>query len=162
MKIILARHSYAEDLTGSNSDENRILTESGRAVAAEQVQLLVRLAVIPDRIVASPYKRAQETAEIFKAALESVGSIETSVKLAPGYDLMESLDSLVEQSLHQDQTLLLVGHQPQIGNLALDLLGVPALKISVSPATLIILDVPNWRRGRASLLGMISGDRIKG
>jgi phosphohistidine phosphatase len=104
MQIILWRHADAED--GAN-DLERKLTPKGRKQAADMAAwLLERLNQF--HVVASPAMRAQQTAE-------ALGTKITTVKaLSPG----ASVNAILKAAdwPDGDGTVVLVGHQPDLGN----------------------------------------------
>ncbi|MEZ4294521.1 MAG: histidine phosphatase family protein [Polyangiaceae bacterium] len=105
------RHGAAEDVSSSGRDADRELTPAGMA-AVRRVALALRAAGGPPlgRIIASPYARAQQTAEIIQSVLGPHLPIETHEDLTPdgsAYDLAVRLWSA-------PTSVFLVGHQPNI------------------------------------------------
>ena len=107
MELILWRHADAEDGT---PDGERKLTAKGIKQAARMAKWL--RARIPDtaEILASPAKRAQQTARALSPAFKTVPAIGTSasaedVLLAAGWPGAE-------------ETVVIVGHQPTLGETA--------------------------------------------
>lgn len=110
MKVWVLRHGQAEP--SAASDPQRRLTETGRQ---EALQMARRLAGQPlDIILASPYVRAQQTAELVRQQLGMRRSITTVDWLTPDDDPLEALDRLAERS---EGNILLVSHQPLVGQL---------------------------------------------
>ena len=111
MKLWLLRHGEAEPQ--ARRDSERRLTAHGRK---EVLKSAAQLAGQPiDGILASPYVRAQETAELIREALGFDGSVGTAPWLTPDddpKDVLRFLDGRTERNL------LLVSHQPLIGSLA--------------------------------------------
>ena len=68
MELYLVRHAIAEDRADAGDDE-RALTEAGRAKMIRATQGLRKLKVRPDLILTSPLRRARETAEILAQGL---------------------------------------------------------------------------------------------
>src|SRR5687767_12878088 len=106
MQLILWRHADAED---GYDDLARKLTAKGHK-QAEQVAawLLERLDKL--EVVASPAVRAQQTAEALGKKITTVKS------LAPG----ASVNAILKAAgwPDGDNTVVLVGHQPDLGNAA--------------------------------------------
>jgi phosphohistidine phosphatase len=126
MTLYLMRHAEAEDLgalnnTGNARDANRCLTDKGRRQARRMALLLKRLDVKIDRVFASPFTRAQETARLIISALGLHTPIRTLDELKPNgkEDAMWSALRAAGDEGH----LLVVGHLPSIANLAGSLLG---------------------------------------
>ena len=89
----------------------------------------------PELILASPYRRTVQTAEAVARALGGV-TLQNEPFLASGMDPQAAFDGL--QAYGWAGSLLLVGHQPDIGQLAASLLGInDAGGMSVGKATLI-------------------------
>jgi phosphohistidine phosphatase len=107
MEIILWRHADAED---GADDLARRLTPRGRAQAAAVAKWLRRHLPAEYALLASPARRARETAQALQAA------VETEPRLAPG----ASVQAIVEAvRRHKHKALVIVvGHQPDLGRAA--------------------------------------------
>jgi len=112
MRVILVRHAEAAP---GRPDELRRLTPAGHDAAVALGRLLTEKA--PEAIVSSPLARARETA----AALAEAAGLEPEIDvgLAPGATV-ESLRSAVEG---RGETVIAVGHQPDLGLIHLGLTG---------------------------------------
>tara|TARA_R110001592_G_scaffold152614_2_gene380249 strand:- start:8862 stop:9332 length:471 start_codon:yes stop_codon:yes gene_type:complete len=110
MKIWLLRHGQAEAM--AVSDPQRALTEQGRVEVAVVARLLEEKQL--DTILASPYLRAQQTAAIVSRHLARDKGIATAAWLTPEDEPRHVLDFLAERV---EQHLLLVSHQPLLGQL---------------------------------------------
>ena len=107
MDLVLWRHAEAFDLTAGQDDLERALTPKGERQAARIAQWLDRR--LPDgaRILVSPARRAQQTAQALGRR------IRTSDAIAPGGDV----DALLTAA-HWPRaggTVVIVGHQPTLG-----------------------------------------------
>jgi phosphohistidine phosphatase len=125
MNLYLVRHAIAEDSAASGRDADRRLTREGRAKMQRAAEGLKATAVRFDVILTSPYPRAAETAEILA---EVLGRTEIRVlpELAAGADIPVLLGAL--RPYRQLDDLALVGHQPDLGYLASQLMtGSPTL-----------------------------------
>lgn len=112
MRLWLLRHGQAEPR--ASSDEARELTAHGRQ---EVLQSAAQLAGRPlTAIIASPYVRAQQTAELVREALGFSGTLITARWLTPDSDPRAALRHL-DDSSEGDGDILLVSHQPFIGAL---------------------------------------------
>lgn len=114
----MIRHAIAEPLGKGNgfSDEKRALTEEGRNRMREAVKGLKKLGVQLDLILTSPLVRAVETAEILAVSLGiSRKEIRQTPALAPGAPAEELFAEI--KSHGGSESIALVGHQPDLGNL---------------------------------------------
>lgn len=110
MDLILWRHAEAFEMREVSDDLERALTPKGERQAARVGAWLNRQLPHGAKILASPARRAQQTA----AALER--KVRTAAELAP--------DATVEALLHAArwpdarEPVVLVGHQPTLGRTA--------------------------------------------
>ncbi|MGA6097122.1 phosphohistidine phosphatase SixA [Stutzerimonas marianensis] len=110
MKLWLLRHGEAEPR--ARTDAQRNLTEAGRAEVQSSAAALRGQPL--QAILASPYARAQQTAEIVRQTIGFEGRVETVPWATPDSDLGDALLYLDRRS---EQSLLLVTHQPFVGAL---------------------------------------------
>jgi phosphohistidine phosphatase len=111
MELIFWRH--AEAAPGS-PDAARPLTDHGRSQAALVARWLGARLPRELRLLVSPARRAQETARALGRAFETVDAI------APGADATAVLDAAGWPTAAQ--AVLVVGHQPTLGEVAARLL----------------------------------------
>lgn len=110
MKLWILRHGEAQNR--ARTDAERELTANGRE---EVLTSAAHLMGQPLRwIIASPYVRAQQTAELVRQALGFADSIVTVPWLTPDSDPRKVLDNL---DLYASDDVLLVSHQPLVGSL---------------------------------------------
>ena len=122
MHVLLVRH--AEALPGE-PDELRPLSPAGRAHARSLgVELAGRK---PSAVLSSPLLRARETAEAIAKATGAKVRIEPL--LAPGAAAAELRDAV----LAQGETVVAVGHQPDLSEIVLELTGE---RVSFAPGSL--------------------------
>lgn len=107
MDIILWRHAEAED---GAPDSARALTDKGRHQAAAMARWLKLHLPTDAKILASPARRAQQTAQALGMAYE------TCAALAPQSDASAVLHAAGWP--HGKHTVVVVGHQPTLGRLA--------------------------------------------
>ena len=93
MLVYLLRHGDAEDLGagGPRTDEERALTPEGTSKLKGACSLYRRAIRAPDRIVASPLVRAQQSARLLAQALGYEREIETDNLLVPSAPETERL-----------------------------------------------------------------------
>ena len=108
MRLWILRHGQAQ--AHAATDAERPLTAHGREqVLASAAQLLGQPI---DGIVASPYVRAQQTADLVREALGFTGDVRTVSWLTPDTNPLKAL-----KQLDSAENLLLVSHQPLVGSL---------------------------------------------
>lgn len=107
-ELFLIRHAEAVDVAAS--DEQRGLTERGRASFAATVRGLAKLDIHFDRILHSPFLRARQTAELCSEL--SGGGLEPCDELgdAPSRRLLERIREETGRTA-------LVGHEPWMSEL---------------------------------------------
>lgn len=110
MKVWVLRHGEAQPT--ASSDAARELTAHGRE---EVRQSATHLSGQPlQRIIASPYVRARQTAELVQQVLGFPQAIVSAPWLTPDSDPRQVLAELDAQGVEQ---VLLVSHQPLVGAL---------------------------------------------
>jgi phosphohistidine phosphatase len=119
MDLYLIRHAIAEESSPTGRDAERALTTEGKAKMRRCAAGLRAIDVRLDLILTSPYRRTVETAEI---VAEALGGVETHVlqELAAGGEMGVLLAAL--RPYRQVEALALVGHQPDLGHLASQLM----------------------------------------
>ncbi|MFP6665399.1 MAG: phosphohistidine phosphatase SixA [Deltaproteobacteria bacterium] len=112
--VYLVRHGIAEDCSSSGEDFDRELTRRGVTQMETVARGLATLGVEPRWILSSPYRRARQTADILCATLTH-GGRKTWDELGCGVDE----DTLAARlaKLSPDGDILLVGHEPDMGEL---------------------------------------------
>lgn len=111
MELILWRHAEAED---TSPDLERKLTGRGRKQASRMADWL-NPRLPPDiRVLASPAKRAWQTAQALGRDYELVPELEPGASVADLLRVAEWPDSV--------HPVLIVGHQPTLGQVAMQLL----------------------------------------
>jgi phosphohistidine phosphatase len=115
------RHAEAEP-HGVAADSARRLTARGEDQARVAGAALARMGVSFDLVLFSPKERARRTAEL--AAEQwggAAGELREHAPLAEGFDSAAALDALSE--VGHEGRLLVVGHEPDLSNVVMDLLG---------------------------------------
>ena len=109
MKLWVLRHGEAEPY-GSRPDSERALTAHGREEALRSAAELIGQPI--SAIYASPYLRAQQTAQLVREALGFEPEIRTVDWLTP-----DNRPQAVAEQLVSVDYALLVSHNPLVGNL---------------------------------------------
>ena len=121
-ELYLIRHGVAEERGDAWPDDSkRPLTEDGTSRMRKAARGLSRLGVAFDIVLTSPLVRARQTAEIVAGGLAPRPSLVNIESLAPdaGYAaLMADLEKHARKP-----RIALVGHEPDIGELAARLIG---------------------------------------
>ena len=118
MDLILWRHAEAVDPDALEDDLSRPLTTRGEKHAARMAQWLDRQLPEGTRILSSPALRAEQTVR----ALQRKYKVRDA--LSPGATLQDVLETA--QWPDAKYPVLLVGHQPSLGEVAAHLLGMSA------------------------------------
>ena len=114
MQILLVRHAEAAP---GEPDELRPLTPIGEMQARALGRRLREAGVAPDTILTSPLVRARETAAIL--GVELGAPVQPDDRLAPGADARAVTDAVAGWG----ETVVVVGHQPDCGQIAAELMG---------------------------------------
>lgn len=120
--LLFWRHAEAEDFSISGLDADRELTRKGSKDAARMAKWLAEHLPEKTTLLVSPAVRCQQTA----AALNKLKPFElkTADFLATESTVPRIAHALA--SYQNAKTLLLVGHQPNLGYLIASYLGMPA------------------------------------
>jgi phosphohistidine phosphatase len=110
MQLILWRHADAENAAPGQSDAERSLTAKGEKQARRMAAWLAKRLPKDARILASPARRAQQTAQALDRDFETASEVGTmadcrSVLKVAGWP-------------SGDDTVVVVGHQPTLGQAA--------------------------------------------
>ena len=105
--LVLVRHGEAES---GEVDPDRPLTAEGRRDVQRMTRWLSAVGVLPQRILHSRKRRAEETAEILQTGLRAEDGTLASDGLRPKDDVGFAVD-LAERT---SRTVLLVGHLPHL------------------------------------------------
>jgi len=140
MQIFLLRHAIAVPRGTPNiQDDDRPLTDEGRIRMEKEAVGIGRIVKQIDVILTSPYKRAFETAMITARAMGLTGSLHTFEPLKPGIPykiLMNALKTYTDK-----ENVLLVGHEPDLSNIAAKLINMPEPNIDFKKGSLCCIEV---------------------
>lgn len=141
-RVYLVRHGKAEDFGPSGSDADRRLTSEGRQELAQLGKQLARLDDKIEVVLTSPLRRAVETAEVL-AERFGVG-VEVEPALEPPVSPQKVLNRVLRRPEHR---LMLVGHQPGLGQTVARWIEARADAIPIKKAGIARLDVPEEGEG---------------
>lgn len=147
MKLFVLRHGRAENRAASDFD--RALTDSGRADLTRVLTGSREALAGVDQVWVSPLLRAQQSAAIAVQVLGGSPPMETTEALVPEADLNKLYRRLQGFT---GEALLLVSHQPLVGELVNDLCGAEPGLHPMGTASLAALELELVASGLAELL----------
>jgi phosphohistidine phosphatase len=126
MDLILWRHADAVD---GGPDLSRELTPKGHEQASKMAEWLKHRIPNNTRILVSPATRTQQTAEALRRKFQTINA------LSPGADAMTLL--LTAGWPDGGDTVLLIGHQPGLGQAAMLLLSGQETDLSIKKGGMV-------------------------
>lgn len=124
-ELYLVRHAMAEPRGSAWPDDSkRPLTKQGKARFRDVVRGLRRVGIEIDLVLTSPFVRARQTAKLLASGLRGGPSVTLVSALAPGRPPTEV--AAVLRHHRKARRIALVGHQPDLGELAAWLIGAGA------------------------------------
>lgn len=142
--LVLLRHAKSSWKQAELADFDRPLSGRGKRDAPAMAQRLKQWGLRPDLILSSPAKRARKTAKI---AARELGY--------PGKDIcwderlylqgVKSLLAVLTETDDRYNEVMLVGHNPDVTELAERLTGDAFGEIPTAGAVVIRLEGTNWR-----------------
>ncbi len=124
--LILWRHAEAQDLQFGIDDVNRALTKKGESQAAKMANWLKQYLSKDICIISSPALRAEQT-------IKALGfPYQINKSLLPKASVDQVLE-LVQETFYQSNVsdILLVGHQPWLGQVAAFFLQINSAELSI-------------------------------
>jgi phosphohistidine phosphatase len=122
LELYLIRHGVAAERGEDYPDDSkRPLTNGGISRLRKEAKALDALGVAFDHIITSPLVRTRQTADIFAESLKSKPSMSQSDALAPAGTSTAVIQELAKHM--RKGRIALVGHEPNIGELAARLIG---------------------------------------
>ena len=122
LELYLIRHGVAAERGDDYPDDSkRPLTNAGISRLRKEAKALDELGVALDHIITSPLVRTRQTADIFAESLKSKPSVSQSDALAPAGTSTAVIQELAKHM--RKARVALVGHEPNIGELAGRLIG---------------------------------------
>jgi phosphohistidine phosphatase len=121
-ELYLVRHAIAAERGDEWPDDSkRPLTERGIARFKEVVKGLDVLDVAIDEVFTSPLIRTKQTADLLAAGISGKPVVKLLDALAPGHTTTQTMTQLAKVA--RRRRIALVGHEPDIGELAAHLIG---------------------------------------
>lgn len=123
IELYLVRHAVAAERGPKYPDDRvRPLTPAGTKKFAQSVPGLLELDVVVDFVLTSPLVRARDTAMLLAAGLKPKPAVSEVEALAPG-GRPQAIAEAIKTYTKKYRRLALVGHEPDLGELASRLLG---------------------------------------
>jgi phosphohistidine phosphatase len=118
VNLYLLRHAIAaaKDDPAFESDNERPLTKKGIKKFRKAARGIERLGISFDAILSSPLVRARQTADIVAEILGEESVVDEIPALAPDSSPEQLLSEL--STVEGKENVMLVGHEPFLGNLA--------------------------------------------
>lgn len=131
MDLIILRHGEAgTQIPPPGKDEERVLTDAGKKEVEDIAKSIRALKLKIGPIATSPVTRSMETAKIVAKTLNKTKDIEAWDELKPEGERSVFYDRL--SKMKEDSSILIVGHEPYIGNLIGDLIaGKSSCRIAI-------------------------------
>ena len=156
-RLILFRHAKAEPRAAGMDDFDRPLAKRGREDAALIGQVLAREGLVPDLALVSPARRASET---WLHARDAFPAAKAELDRGLYNAGPEAIREVIEARADAADTVIVVGHNPGLHELAVELLiegGASAAEIErvaarfpTATAAALLID----EAGRASFDGL--------
>ena len=123
IELYLVRHAVAAERGPKYPDDRlRPLTPAGSKKFRDSVPGLVRMDVAIDFVLTSPLVRARDTAILLAAGLKPKPPVAEIEALAPG-GRPQAINDAIKTHAKKNRRLALVGHEPDLGELAARLIG---------------------------------------
>ena len=119
-RLLLLRHAKAERSQPGGKDQERVLTDRGRADAARLGAYLARHALVPDQVLVSTSARTRETWAVIAKAFGRAPPARFEERLyeAPPQTMLK----VIQEAEPNVKRLLVVGHNPGLQELAATLI----------------------------------------
>ncbi len=150
MLITCLRHATAEPHT--LTDVERALVKKGRNQVQRVASFCRKNALIPEVLLCSPLRRAEQTATALKNQLPDCPAPLVVEWLAPGVSVSDVAKELKKLAQAGVGDVWLVGHEPGLSELTGQLLQVPAERFLLKKASLTRLDVDLPAKNAGQLL----------
>jgi phosphohistidine phosphatase len=122
VELYLIRHGVAAERGPEYPDDSkRPLTGKGIAALKREAKALDALGVSFDVIITSPLTRTRQTADVFAEHLSGKPAVMLSDSLAPAGTPAAVIQEISKHA--RKERIALVGHEPNIGELAARLIG---------------------------------------
>jgi phosphohistidine phosphatase len=152
-ELVFFRHGIAD---AGTPDRDRALTEDGVRKTWAAGEGLKKMAIPFDRILTSPWTRAVQTAKILSEVM-GMPAPEVLPELAGDHTAMDLLGALTGI---QGKSLLLVGHQPLLGEAVAELLGAAGkCEIDIRKSGACSVEIEGLPRKKPAVLNWLMTSR---
>ncbi|MCD4671880.1 MAG: histidine phosphatase family protein [Anaerolineaceae bacterium] len=141
--LILMRHASAEARENDQHDVKRPLNTKGRKAARKTGRIMKNYAILPQRVLSSFARRANQTAKRVVKQLASAPEIvlDESLYLAEPQAFIEALHQMPDEL----QCVMIVGHNPGLKEF-LQMLTGTVLRFPKVTAAYIHLPLDSWKQ----------------
>jgi phosphohistidine phosphatase len=141
MLLVFLRHGPAghADVSHWPDDRDRPLTPKGIERTRRAVKGLVRLTGRVDRVWTSPLARAHATAELVRKTCATAPPLDVVEELVPGGRALPLVREWVRRA--QGETLVVVGHDPDLSDLAAALSGIKTGGLALKKAGALAIEI---------------------
>jgi phosphohistidine phosphatase len=160
MLVYVLRHGIADDAKPGEPDSSRALTNEGRKKLAQVLERAKKAGVAPTVILSSPYLRAKQTARQAAQAFDSESSVVETSALVPSGSPELVWDEVSEY--RSEEQLMVVGHEPLLGELVSYLLDSPSLRVDMRKASLVAISLEGLRGGPRGVLQWMITPKLAG
>jgi phosphohistidine phosphatase len=158
MNLYLVRHAAAIDRSHTIPEAYRYLTPEGRKAFRKSAKIAEKEGVLADLILSSPLIRAVQTADILAERIGYQGPVQIAEELSPGFEGRD-LERLLATSA-SITGLALVGHEPDMGLLLAELLGIK-VETSLKKGAIVSLTLEQKQGSRkASFNWLVTGGKV--
>ncbi len=154
MNVYLLRHGIAADRDAVKfpNDDERPLTDEGVAKMRRVAKGIARIVDVPDLVLTSPLVRTAQTANIVAKVLGCKDRIEACNALRPGAKVGDVHTVLVARAGKSLGNVLLVGHEPDMGEIASGLIGAHGSVVEFKKGSLCAIQLNEEHIDRPAVL----------
>lgn len=144
-RLILVRHAKTEPLTDAVSDFERKLKKRGLSDAALVAGDLKARDYVPEVIIASPAKRAIQTAEVYAQTFDiPQKDIHQAMFVYDGDTTARMLDAIAGLAGNAE-TVMVVGHNPDMATLSMLLTREDFYHYPTCASSVISFSITDWQ-----------------
>lgn len=150
--LMLLRHAKSSLADTGQADPDRPLNERGKRAAVAVGRYMASNSLVPQLVLCSPARRARETWGLVAGELSATPKILVADEIYDSGD-GKALKDCLRHKAGAAQSVLLVGHNPSIGELAQTLIGTGSGKLRerlekkypTGALAVFSIDLGNWQ-----------------